>query len=41
MCLQANTNIPERVPACQLTEKQLDELVPAIEIPCPEITVIF
>jgi hypothetical protein len=41
MGLQANTDIPKRVTRGQLAEEQLDELVPAIEIPCPEITVIL
>jgi hypothetical protein len=41
MGFQANADIPKRVSASQLAEEQLDELVPAIEIPRSEIAVIL
>jgi hypothetical protein len=41
MGLKTNTNITKRVAGRQLTEEQLNELVPAVEISRPEITVVF
>ncbi len=38
---QAYADVPERIARGKLAEKQLDELVPAVESPCPEITVVF
>jgi hypothetical protein len=41
MSFQANTDITKRVTGSQLAEEKLDKLIPAIEIPCPEIAVIL
>ncbi len=40
MGFQAYADVPERITGGQLAEEQLDELVPAVESPCPEITVV-
>ena len=41
MRFQAYTDVPERITRGKLAEKQLDKLVPTVETPCPEITIVL
>ena len=41
MRFQAYTDVTERITRGKLAEKQLDKLVPTVETPCPEITIVL